>query len=238
MHEIIRFHKVDFSYERTLILKDISFTVYPGEFIHIIGPNGGGKTTLLKLLMGFIKPASGTLTINGKNPSETQNTIAYVPQVFAFDKLFPVSVFEVVLSGCLSHLPWHGKYSDEDKKRATEALEEVDMLPYKDKPIGELSGGQVQRVLIARALASHPQILLLDEPTSCVDHSANLAIDQILLKLKRRLTIMMVTHDLDHIGKNSDRVFCIHGNFSELNPNEVCQHTSMGLYPEKEEVAL
>ncbi len=238
MHEIIRFHKINFSYDQTPILKDISLCIYPGEFIHVIGPNGGGKTTLLKLLMGFIEPDSGKLKINGKSPKQTQNKIAYVPQVFAFDKLFPTSVFEVVLSGRLSRLPWHGRYQENDKQKAMNALKQVDKNKFADHPIGELSGGQVQRVLIARALASEPQILLLDEPTSCIDHSAQLAVDKILKKLRRKLTIIMVTHDLDHIGKDSDRVFCIHGRLSELKPDEVCQHFSMGLYKEKEEALV
>ncbi len=238
MDEIIHFDHVHFDYGQTPILKDLSLRVFPGEFIHIIGPNGGGKTTLLKLLMGFLKPSSGKLSINGKSPKEMQHQIAYVPQVFTFDKLFPISVLEVVLAGRLSKLPWHGRYSKEDRARAMAVLEQVGMQDFHSHPIGELSGGQVQRVLIARALASDPQILLLDEPTSCIDHSAQLAIDQILKSLKGKLTILMVTHDLDHMGKNSDRIFCIHGRLSELQASEVCQHFSMGLYPEKEEALV
>jgi len=180
--------------------------------------------------MDFIQPSDGKITINGKNPKKALHKIAYVPQVFPFDRLFPISVFEVVLSGRLSKLSSFGRYSKSDRQATTDALEKIDMLKFKDRPIGELSGGQVQRVLIARALASEPQILLLDEPTSCIDLSAQLEIDKILKKLKRTLTIIMVTHDLDHIGKESDRVFCIHGKLSELKPSEVCQHFAMGLY--------
>lgn len=240
MSGLISFKQVDFKYGATPILKQISFSIQPGEFIHIIGPNGGGKTTLLKLLMGFLKPSSGEIKIAGKSLQKNLGLIAYVPQVFSFDKLFPISVFEVVLSGRLSKRSVWGRYSKKDREKAMEALEKVDMQDYKDFPIGELSGGQVQRVLIARALSSDPEILLLDEPTSCIDHSTQLEIDQILKKLKGKLTLLMVTHDLDHIGKQSDRVFCIHGHLSELKPGEVCQHFSMGLYqkPLKKEEAL
>lgn len=230
MFELIQFNNVNFSYDQTPILKNISFSIFPGEFIHIIGPNGGGKTTLLKLIMSFVEPSSGTIKINGKSPKKMLQKIAYVPQVFPFDKLFPISVFEVVLSGRLSNISWFGRYSQKDKEAALKALESVNMLSFKDQSMGKLSGGQVQRVLIARALANEPQILLLDEPTSCIDLSAQLEIDKILKSLKKKLTIIMVTHDLDHIGKESDRVFCLHGMFSELKPDEVCQHFSMGLY--------
>lgn len=230
MIEVIRFHNVDFKYGDTPVLKGVSFTVRPGEFIHIIGPNGGGKSTLMKLLMGFIQPDLGTVNVFSKSPEKVQTKMAYVPQIFPFDRLFPISVFEVVLSGRISTLAWHGRYSKRDKERALKALEEVNLLEFKDQGIGALSGGQLQRALIARALATEPQILILDEPTSCIDFSAQLEIDEILNKLKGKMTILMVTHDLEHIGKNSDRVFCVHGKLYQLKPEEVCQHFSMGLY--------
>lgn len=239
MSGLIFFEGVDFKYDETPILRQISFSIQPGEFVHIIGPNGGGKTTLLKLLMGFLKPSCGEIKIAGKSIQKNLGLVAYVPQVFPFDKLFPISVLEVVLSGRLSKKSFWGRYSQKDRDIALNCLKDVGMQDFKNHAIGELSGGQVQRVLIARALASDPEILLLDEPTSCIDHSTQLEIDQILKKLKGKLTILMVTHDLDHIGKESDRVFCIHGTLSELKPCEVCQHFSMGLYQkplEKEEV--
>lgn len=238
MRAIIHFDHVSFDYGQTPVLKDLSLRVFAGEFVHVIGPNGGGKTTLLKLLMGFLEPCAGTLHINGKPPKQMQHQIAYVPQVFAFDKLFPISVLEVVLAGRLSRLPWHGRYSRSDHQKAMQALRQVGMQDFHHYAIGELSGGQVQRVLIARALVSDPQILLLDEPTSCIDHGAQLAIDKILKNLKGKLTIIMVTHDLDHMGKNADRIFCIHGKLSELQASEVCQHFAMGLYPENEEALV
>ncbi len=230
MFELIEFNNVSFNYDQTPILKEVSLKILPHEFVHIIGPNGGGKTTLLKLLMGFIEPNTGSIRIQGKSPQKMREHIAYVPQVFAFDKLFPVSAFEVVLSGRLSKLSWHGRYSKHDKQCALEALKSVDLLAFKNHPIGELSGGQVQRVLIARALASNPHILLLDEPTSCIDCAAQIEIAQILKKLRTKMTIIMVTHDLDNIGKESDRVFCIHGELIELKPQQVCKHLALGLY--------
>lgn len=236
MFKFLSINQVSFNYDKTPILKDVSMTIYPGEFIHVIGPNGGGKTTLLKLLMGFIEPSSGSIKIFGNSPEKKRQNIAYVPQVFPFDKLFPISVYEVVLSGRLSNLKWHGRYTLEDKRAANQALKDVDLLHIKDYSIGSLSGGQIQRILIARALASSPQILLLDEPTSCIDCTAQHEVEQVLSRLKGKLTIIMVTHDLENIGKHSDRVFCIHGKVIELKPQDVCSHLSMGLYnkPNKE----
>lgn len=228
--EAIKVQNLGFSYDKAPILKDVSFTIRPQELIYLIGPNGGGKTTLLKLLMGFLKPSEGTLQIFGKSPSEVTEQIAYVPQSFSYDRLFPISVFNVVLSGRLAHLPWHGFYPKKDKQLALEALEQVGLLEYKDQPIGELSGGQLQRVLIARALVSKPQILILDEPTSCLDHKAQHEIQKIIKHLKRKITILLVTHDLDRLQAESDRIFCVHGTLSQIAPKDVCQHVSMGLY--------
>lgn len=230
MHEIIKLKNVHFNYEETPILKDISLSIFPGEFIHIIGPNGGGKTTLLKLMMGLMEPTKGSVQVCGKAPIKMSSQMAYVPQSFSFDKLFPVSVFEVVLMARLSRLSWHGMYTKKDKDAALKALEQVHLIDLKDRPISALSGGQMQRVWIARALAGESKILFLDEPTSCLDHSSQIEIDKILKSLKGKLTLIMVTHDLDHIGKGCDRVFCIHGHLSPLNPNDVCQHISLGLY--------
>jgi zinc transport system ATP-binding protein len=231
MIEVIKVLNTSFGYEDTLILDNISFTVRPGEFIHILGPNGGGKSTLLKLLMGFIEPDQGTVKLFGTSPEKARTKVAYVPQIFPFDRLFPISVFEVVLSARLSKLPWHGLYRKEDKEMALNALKEVNLIDQKDMPMGSLSGGQLQRALIARALAAHPEILLLDEPTSCIDFSSQLEVESILNKLKGKMTIVMVSHDLEHIGKNADRVLCVHGKLYELKPKDVCQHFSMGLYP-------
>lgn len=230
MFESVLFNQVDFGYEKNPVLKGVSFTIRPNEFIHIIGPNGGGKTTLLKLMMGFLSPSKGTIQIFGKSPHKASGQIAYVPQTFAFDRLFPISVLQVVLTSQISTLPWHGFYPKKAKQRALKALEEVGLLEFKDHSIGELSGGQLQRVLIARALASDPKILILDEPTSCIDAQTQLEIEKLLLDLKTKMTVIRVTHDLEQMGKNADRVFCVHGTLTQIDPSEVCKHFSKGLY--------
>lgn len=230
MFEVISFNRVNFCYDETPVLKNISFTVRPFELIHLIGPNGGGKTTLLKLLLGFLSPQSGSVKLFGKTPRKVSEKVAYVPQTFEHDRQFPISVYEVVLSGRAAHLPWHGFYKKIDKEKALSALEKVGLLHLKNRSIGDLSGGQLQRVLIARALATDPELLILDEPTSCVDIQGQIEIQSLLSELKRSMTILVVTHDLDHIGKETDRVFCVHGTLTQIRPDEVCKHFSMGLY--------
>lgn len=221
---------VTFSYGEQPVLTDVSLVIQPNEFVGIIGPNGGGKTTLLRLLMGFLKPTHGTIELFGKSPKEFHTGIGYVPQGMRFDRQFPISVLELVLSGRLSTLPWHGQYSKEDIQAAHAALEKVGMLGFCDRPFGNLSGGQAQRTLIARALASNPKLLLLDEPTASVDSQAEADIYKILQDLRNSMTIVMVTHDLTAAINLVDRVICVQNSAISLKPEEVCEHFAVGLY--------
>ena len=230
MQPVIQVDHLAFSYGDNAVLKDISLVIHEGEFVGLIGPNGGGKTTLLKLLMGFLKPTIGSVSIYGHPPEKALSKISYVPQSLSFDKQFPISAFEVVLSGRLHCLPWHGQYSQEDRNLALEALEKVNLTTFGSKPFGSLSGGQAQRCLIARALVSDPKILLLDEPTASVDSKAEADIYDILNQLKGKMTIVMVTHDLQSVIDHVQQVYCIQGSCLALKPEEVCKHFAMGLY--------
>src|ERR1700733_1148900 len=167
----IKSNNLFFQYEETPILENVSFVIKQGEFVGIFGPNGGGKTTLLKLLLGFLKPQKGTVEILGESPKVAREKMGYVPQISHLDRQFPITVLEVVMMGCLDKSPWHS-YTEDAKEKAREALQEVDMLDFQNHSFGTLSGGQAQRVLIARALVSKPTILLLDEPTASVDSRA------------------------------------------------------------------
>ncbi len=222
--------KLSFSYPNTPILSQASFKVDPLEFVGIIGPNGGGKTTLLKLLLGFLKPTSGSIEIDGKNPKESYPKIGYVPQTLGIDKQFPITVIEVVLSGCLSTLSSFGFYHAEQKKQAHDALCQVGLENLADKPIGQLSGGQMQRVLIARALVTKPTLLLLDEPTASIDPQGEKEIFSLLKSLRKSITILMVTHDLNAAIQEVDRLLLVQGTVTPLTLKEVCEHFAMGLY--------
>ncbi|WP_075883874.1 metal ABC transporter ATP-binding protein [Candidatus Protochlamydia sp. W-9] len=231
MLPIIKVDHLTFCYDNSTILSDISFEVNPGEFIGIIGPNGGGKTTLLKLIMGFLKPENGKIEVFGKNPiAQSFQQLAYVPQSIRFDREFPISVFEVVLSGLLSQLPWYGHFSKKAKLAAYEALEKVGLKEFSRESFGTLSGGQTQRVLIARALVSKPRLLLLDEPTASVDSRAEADIYALLKELKGSMTILMVTHDLQAAIGQVERLLCIQRYVFSLQPEEVCEHFTVGLY--------
>lgn len=231
MSSILTLENVSFAYHQdTPALRGVTFNIEEGEFIGIIGPNGGGKTTLLKLILGFLKPISGKILVLGKPPSQTKEQLSYVPQTLQFDRHFPISVLDLVLAGRLSHLPWYGQYSKEDLEVALESLEKVGLQNFRERAFGTLSSGQAQRALIARALASKPKLLLLDEPTASVDAHSEAEIQKILKSLSGSITIMMVTHNLKTIINHIQRVICVQGEASILKPEEVCEHFTLGVY--------
>ena len=227
---IISVQDLSFCYDKTPVLEKVSFSVESGEFIGIFGPNGGGKTTLLKLLIGILKPDRGTISLLGKDPRESRGEVGYVPQVLRFDKDFPISVLEVVLMGALSKLTWWGSYPKEAVEAAHEALKRVGLLDFARASFGTLSGGQAQRALIARAIVAKPSILILDEPTASVDPQAEQEIHHLLAELNKSLTIIMVTHDLQSIIDKAKRLLCVHRQVTSMHSREVCEHFALGLY--------
>lgn len=227
---VIQVENLSFAYSGAPVLEEVSFSVQEGEFIGIFGPNGGGKTTLLSLLMGFLRPVRGTIRVFDSSPQQARAHIGWVPQIFHFDRHFPISVEEVVLGGLLARLPWHGHFSAADYRSVSKALEKVKMEKFLKAPFATLSGGQAQRVLIARALASSPSLLLLDEPTASVDYAAQKEIYQLLTSLKGEVTIVMVTHDLNSAVERVDRLFCVQKTVIPISPKKVCEHFALGLY--------
>ncbi|MDF1825785.1 MAG: ABC transporter ATP-binding protein [Verrucomicrobiales bacterium] len=197
-----------FGYGRQLVLEDVSFTISKGESLCMIGPNGGGKSTLLKLMLGLLEPNRGTLSLFGKTPEEARCQVGYVPQAVRFDPLFPITAIDIVLMGRLDRHRF-GFFSKECREAALVALEEVGLADLSQRPFSDLSGGQRQRVLIARALACEPELLLLDEPTANIDLSVEEQFIETLAQLKGKMTILMVTHDLDLISEIGDSVLCV-----------------------------
>ncbi len=205
----IEMNGVWFSYDKTPILEDISFTLKQGDFLAMIGPNGGGKTTLLKLLLGLLKPDKGTIKVLGEAPHRARRRVGYVPQNTDFNNTFPVSVMDVALMGRLTRSRMGKGLSSEDRPVVEEALHKVGMWELRNTPIGKLSGGQRQRVLIARALATKPEILFLDEPTAKVDPEVESNIYDFLKELNRQATIMTITHDVGVISRYVKSVACV-----------------------------
>lgn len=226
-HPIVVFDQVFFGYQRVSILTDINVRIYEGEYIGVFGPNGGGKTTFLHLLLGLLQPTSGKIDLF---PNSLRQSIGFVPQRFPFDLKFPISVLEVVLMGALSKVNWMGRMRKRDRVYAKELLDFLGLLPLQHRPFGSLSGGQIQRVLIARALLGRPRILLLDEPTANVDMPSGDTIKKLLSELKDRLTIVHVTHNLDDIMNGAKRIFCINRTLTAYDPKDVCNHFIHGLY--------
>jgi len=199
--EIIKLEKISFKYDNDWVLKDIDLSVKEKDFLGVVGPNGGGKTTLLKIILGLLKPNKGKVTINGG--------LSYVPQYLNFDKYHPVCVEDVVLMGLLDKMSGGLVHSKEDHQKAHSVMETLGIFGIKDQRFGKLSGGQRQRVLIARAIISDPDILILDEPTANIDKAAQDTVQKLLVKLNEKMTLLMVSHQFDFISSDVNRVVCI-----------------------------
>ncbi|MBD3263763.1 MAG: ATP-binding cassette domain-containing protein [Candidatus Omnitrophica bacterium] len=209
MKEVVSLKNVSFRYDDVLVLENVNLSIKDKDFIGLIGPNGGGKTTLLNVILGFLKPCRGEVKVLGMPPRETRSKIGYVAQKMPFERYFPISVWDVVLMGCLSTKKIFSYYDKEDKKSAEEALKRVGMLDSAAKQIGRLSEGQRQRVFIARALTVKPEILLLDEPTSSIDLCVEQSIYELLSELKKTLAVVLVSHDIGVISKYVDKIACL-----------------------------
>ncbi len=220
---VISFQNMSFSYGSTPVLQDVNFEVLQGDFIGIFGPNGGGKTTLFKLIMGFLSPSKGEVFVFGGSPFRARKAIGYVPQVIQLDRSFPVTVEQVVEMGLLG-------FQGDMQGKVDSALDLVGLASYKKTLFGALSGGQAQRVLIARAIVSNPELLLLDEPTAHADPCAEEGVYELLLSLKSQMTILMVTHHLSGWMDTFSKLLCVHRHVVFSRPELVCQHVQLGLY--------
>ena len=207
--EVISIQHLWAGYEHEPVLEDINLSVKELDFIGLIGPNGGGKTTLIKVLLGLLPPVRGQVRIMGKGVKEGRRYIGYVPQVVEFDRDFPISVWDATRMGRLGKRRLLQRYTSKDDESVAEALRNVEMLELKNCYIGELSGGQRQRVYIARALAAEPKILLLDEPTASVDPQASSRIYELLSHLNEHVTILMISHDMSAVSSYVKTVGCL-----------------------------
>ncbi len=227
---VIEIKKVWVSYDTQMVLQDINLTVYETDFIGLIGPNGGGKTTLLKTLLGLLQPTSGEIRIMGKSVAEGRCHIGYVPQHVEFDRQFPIRVWEVVQMGLLGCRKPFTPLSPAEREVIHYALEQVEMADLSQRAIGELSVGQRQRVYIARALTSNPQILLLDEPTASVDPQVAGNIYELLRRINQTVTIVMVSHDMNAVSSYVKSIGCLNRRLHYHGSKEVTQEMMDAIY--------
>ena len=228
----IELKQVSFSYGGVRVLERISLEVAHGEFLGIVGPNAGGKSTLLKLLLGLIQPQAGELRVLGDSPQVARKRLGYVPQYPAFARDFPVTAEQVVRMGRLGNGKLFGGYSRRDRQIASRVMAETETTDLAKRRIDTLSGGQLQRILVARALASEPSILLLDEPTANIDMRVENEIFDLLKLLNERMTILVVSHDIAFISGYVQRVACLNRTLICHNTEDIDGHTIQELYGE------
>jgi len=210
---VVSIENVTFSYDGHPVLENVNLKVWQGDFVSIVGPNGGGKTTLLKLMLGLLHPERGIIRIFGQRPQDARERIGYMPQHAYLDPQFPVRVIDVVLMGRLrgSRQPF-GPYTKQDKEAAEEALERLQMWDRRKAYFSSLSGGQRQRALIARALTSGPDLLFLDEPTAGLDLTVENELHDLLKSFTEDLTVIVVSHDLGFVSSLVNKVVCVKRN--------------------------
>lgn len=203
---VVDLYKVDFSYRKVPVLSQIDLQVLANDFLCIIGPNGGGKSTLVKLLAGILKPQSGSVAIFGVSPKQAAVRVGYVPQESLQEALFPITVTDVVLMGLLHQRSIWRRFGAKQREAAQKALALVGIEYLANRLFGELSGGERQRVLIARALASGPDLLVLDEPTSNIDFEGQREIFELLKRLNAEKTVVVVSHNMAMVMGYAKRV--------------------------------
>jgi zinc transport system ATP-binding protein len=219
--EVIKLENVWVYYDGIPALESINMAVEQHDFLGIIGPNGGGKTTLLKAVLGLIKPDKGKVLILGDSTGRMRSKIGYIAQQNNFDRDFPISAWDVVLMGRYSKKGIFKGYGDCDQTAVENALRTVKMLDCRSRCIGELSGGQQQRVFIARALVAEPRVLLLDEPTASVDSTMQTEFYELLHDLKEKMAIIMVSHDISAVSIYVDKIACLNGHLYYHGSKEI-----------------
>jgi zinc transport system ATP-binding protein len=230
-NSIVQIKNVWFAYNAKTVLQDVSLDIQPGDFIAMIGPNGGGKTTLLKLMLGLLRPDQGSIKVLGGPTEKASHHIGYVPQDVHINRSFPVTAIDVVLMGKLRPDRRWGFSSTQDRREALDALERMEIAACANSKIDALSGGQRQRVFIARALVAQPKILLLDEPTASIDARGQAEFYRLLKTLNKDITILVVSHDLVAISTHVKSVACVNKRLHYHNQAEITGEMLEEMYP-------
>ena len=209
MNKLINIDNIVAGFDNKIVLHDVSLDIWENDFLGIIGPNGGGKTTLLKIILGLLKPKSGSVRYFDGEKEVSSLKIGYLPQMNKIDKKFPISVREVVLSGLMAEKPRFRDFTAEQKQRAEEVISQMGLQELAKRAIGDLSGGQLQRVLLGRSMVSRPKVLILDEPNSYVDKRFESHFYNLLEEISKESSIILVSHDIGTVLSMVKNIACI-----------------------------
>jgi zinc transport system ATP-binding protein len=221
--KILELDSVAAGYNGKVVIRDVDMEVYDDDFIGVIGPNGGGKTTLLKVILGILKPLAGKVRYYSLQDKGNMKRIGYLPQLNMIDRKFPISAMEVVLSGLMPKKGLLKKYSRKDKQLASQMMDQMGISHLKHKAIGELSGGQMQRVYLCRAIISSPKLLILDEPNTFVDNKFEGELYEHLRELNKQMAIILVSHDIGTITPYVKTIACVNLEFHYHRSNVISE---------------
>ncbi len=220
MEPLVKIKNLSVGYDKVPVLQNLNLEIFEKDFLGVIGPNGGGKTTLLKAILGLLKPYKGTIQFR-KDMNGKKKPIGYLPQVKHIDKKFPITVFDVVRSGSIMQNSLDSKLAI--KQRVADILHEMGIYEIRKKAIGELSGGQMQRVFLCRALLSNPKLLILDEPDTFVDNRFESELYEKLRALNEEIAIVLVSHDVGTISSYVKTIACVNGDLHYHPDNKITQ---------------
>lgn len=209
MNKLIEIKGLSAGYDQKLVLRDVDLTVYENDFLGIIGPNGGGKTTLVKLIMGLLTPKEGKIQFFRGGKSVDSISMGYLPQYNAIDKKFPISIYDVILSGLSGSKSFFKNFTKEHHDLVKEVIQRMGLEGMEKKAIGQLSGGQMQRALLGRAIVSNPEILILDEPNTYIDQRFETRLYEILTEMNKERTILLISHDIGTVISNVKSIACV-----------------------------
>ncbi|WP_287680017.1 ABC transporter ATP-binding protein [Bacteroides sp.] len=218
---IIKIENLSAGYEKKTVLHNINLEISEKDFLGIIGPNGGGKTTLMKVILGLLEPTEGKITYYNNGIPADRLEIGYLPQYNSIDKKFPISVYEVVLSGLNKQKTLFSKFTKKHHRRVEETLVMMGLEGLENKPIGQLSGGQMQRALLGRAIVSNPKAIILDEPNTYIDKRFEARLYSLLEEINKERTIILVSHDIGSVLQNVKSIACVNGTLDYHPQSEV-----------------